>query len=353
MHRPAQILIACAVVALSAGLSPAAAQELKNINVMSPNDTSCSPYPQIVADEFGFFAAEGLKITLLPSSTDIPFVAFLANGDADVVVLDSGQVFQAVDKKQPIAVIYEAYQWASDGIAVPEDSPIKGLADLKGTTIGLASDRDQLTTIIALNTVGIDISEVETVVVGESGPVLANALKTGQVQAYAAGNSEHAAVIAAGLPLRNITPPEVSQVPGNSWTVWKPTIEEKRPMLEGFLRAWAKGQHAGVLDIKAVMSACKKRIPEQWETPGNGERVVNNSVYNTQLRRTKNFGELQADVWEKTQAPHIKLEEIGGPIDTATFLDSSFIEAANAFTTDDVKQAIAAWKDANKDILIP
>ena len=48
---------------------------------------------------------------------------------------------------------------------MPADSPIQGLVDLKGTTIGLASDRDQLTTIIALESVGMDISEVETVVV--------------------------------------------------------------------------------------------------------------------------------------------------------------------------------------------
>ena len=338
-------------VAFSATLfSIASAQELQTINVMTSNDQSCSPYPQIASDEFGFFADAGIKINLLNSSTSVPFVAFLANGQADIVMLDPGQVYQAANTKQPISVIYEAYQGASDGLAVPAESKIQSVADLKGKTIGMATDRDQLTTLIALSTVNIPISDVETVVVGEEPPVVALALQNDQIQAYAAANSEFAALSASGFELRNITPVQVSQVPGNSWTVWKPTLDEKRPLLEKFLRAWAMGQHSGIMDIKAVMAACKKRIPEQWEQPGNGERVVTNSVTNTQIRRTVKYGELQRDVWDDLQKPYIEFGEIDGKIDIDTFLDPSFIDGANSFTTDEVKAGVKAWKEANKDL---
>jgi hypothetical protein len=206
-----------------------------------------------------------------------------------------------------------------------------------------------LTTLIALSTVNIPISDVETVVVGEEPPVVALALQNDKIQAYAAANSEFAALSASGVELRNITPVQVSQVPGNSWTVWKPTLDEKRPLLEKFLRAWAMGQHSGIMDIKAVMAACKKRIPEQWEQPGNGERVVTNSVMNTQIRRTVKYGELQRDVWENLQEPYVAFGEIDGKIDIDTFLDPSFIDGANSFTTDEVKAGVKAWKEANKD----
>jgi NitT/TauT family transport system substrate-binding protein len=333
-------------------LSAAQAQELQTINVMTSNDQSCSPYPQIASDEFGFFAEEGLKVNLLPSETSIPYVAFLANGDADIAMLDSGMILQASSAGQPISAIYEAYQRAGDGIVVPVDSGIKSVADLKGKTIGMATDRDQLTTIIGLSTVDMDISEVETVVVGQPGPVLVDALAKGTIQAYAAANSEFAALTAAGVATNNITPVEVSSVPGNTFAVWGPTKEEKRPMLEKFLRAWAKGQHAGIMDIKAVMSACKKRIPEQWEIAGRGETVVTNSVMNTQIRRTVKYGELQRDVWEGIQPPYVKFGEIPALIPVDTFLDPSFIEAANSFTTDEVKAAVKKWKEDNKDALI-
>jgi NitT/TauT family transport system substrate-binding protein len=351
MMRNARLLFACAAGSAALLLAPVAgAQEVETINVMTSNDASCSPYPQIASDEFGFFAKAGVKVNLLSSSTSIPFLAFLSNGDADIVMLDPGQVLQAANADQPIAVIYEAYQGASDGIVVPAASDIMSIADLKGKTVGMATDRDQLTTLIALSTVGLKISDVETVVVGEQGPVVATSLNSNTIQAYAAANSEFAALAASGFDIRNITPVEVSQVPGNSWTVWKPTLDAKRDLIARFLRAWAMGQHSGIMDTKAVMAACKKRIPEQWEKPGNGERVVNNSVMNTQIRRTVKYGELQRDVWEGIQQPYVDFGEISKRIDIDTFLDTSFIDAANSFTTDEVKAGVKAWKEANKDI---
>jgi NitT/TauT family transport system substrate-binding protein len=108
-----------------------------------------------------------------------------------------------------------------------------------------------------------------------------------------------------------------------------------------------------MIDTKAVMSACKKRVPEQWEKPGNGERIVNNSVYNTQARRTQDYGEMQPDVWSRIQPPYVELKEISREIQPSEFLDTSFVAGANDFTTDDVKAGIARFREENKDILLP
>jgi hypothetical protein len=62
---------------------------------------------------------------------------------------------------------------------------------------------------------------------------------------------------------------------------------------------------------------------------------------------------LQPDVWAALQLPYVKLKEVSKELDTATFLDSSFIGPANDFTTDDVKKKIAEWRAANPDKLVP
>ncbi len=82
-------------------------------------------------------------------------------------------------------------------------------------------------------------------------------------------------------------------------------------------------------------------------------KLMENATYRTNLRRTKDIGEPQPDVWGKVQAPYIKLGEISGQLDPATFIDSSFIEFANDFKTDQVKAALAKWREANKDIIVP
>jgi NitT/TauT family transport system substrate-binding protein len=346
-------LPAAAAVAIGSA-SLAQAQDLQTVNFMSPNDSTCAVYPQFNADLLGYWADEGIKMNLLSSDTSVPYVAFLQNGDADVVTLDSSQVLQAIDTGLPVKVIYEAYQFAPEGIVVPADSPIQGLADLKDVTIGMASDRDLITTVIALDSIGATLegNNVTTVVVGDSGPVMAAALTNNTIQAFAGGSSDRAGIEAAGVQIRNITPPEVSRNPGNSFAVWGPTMEEKRPLIEKFLRGWAKAQHQGVLDTKLAASVCRTKLPEQYENLEIGLSLMNGSVYERQLRRTKDFGELQPDVWAAIQPPYVKQGEITKELDPATFLDSSFIEAANSFTTDDVKKNMNAWKEANMDKLI-
>jgi NitT/TauT family transport system substrate-binding protein len=342
-----------AAVAMALG-SFAQAQELPNINVITPGDRSCGQYPKWNGTIFGFYEDSGVKVTLLPSDTTVPFVAFLQNGDADLVMLDSSQVLQAVDAGLPIKVVYEAYNFSPEGIVVPADSPIKGLRDLKNTTIGLATDRDQLTTIIALNSIGetLESFNIKTVVVGESGPVMAAALRDKTVAALAGSSSDRLGIEAAGIQIRNITPLEVSRNPGNSLTAWGPTLEAKRDIISKFLRGWSMAQHAGVVDTSLTASACRTKNPEQFENLDAGLRLINTQVYVGQLRRTKYYGELQPDVWSAIQEPYVKLGEISKTYDPASFLDSSFIEAANSWELDEVKAGLAKWKQANPDKLI-
>jgi NitT/TauT family transport system substrate-binding protein len=151
-------ILAGAAFSALVSVSPTHAQELQELNILLPNNNTTGLYPVIVNRELGFFEKAGLKINWLDSETTVPYVAFLSNGDADAVMLDAPQTFQAVNAKQPISVVYEAMQNAPEVLAVPADSPIKDVSELKGKIIGLASDRDQVTAQVVLDTAGISSS---------------------------------------------------------------------------------------------------------------------------------------------------------------------------------------------------
>ena len=77
-------------------------------------------------------------------------------------------------------------QRAPDVLAVVAGGPIGTLADLKGQTVGLASERDLVTAQLVLGTAGIGIHDVSTVVVGDHGPDVAKAIEQKRIVAYAA-----------------------------------------------------------------------------------------------------------------------------------------------------------------------
>jgi NitT/TauT family transport system substrate-binding protein len=62
---------------------------------------------------------------------------------------------------------------------------------------------------------------------------------------------------------------------------------------------------------------------------------------------TEKLGDVQPAVWAKVQGPYIKFGQIEGELDPATFLDNSFIEAANDFTDDEIKADLDAYKAAH------
>jgi NitT/TauT family transport system substrate-binding protein len=195
----------------------------------------------------------------------------------------------------------------------------------------------------------LESMNIKTVVVGDAGPVMANALTSGQIDAFAGGSSDRNNIVAAGLQIRNITPAEVSENPANNYAISDKDLEASWPLK--FLRTYAMGQTAGPMDTRAIMAICRKLVPEQWEKTEVGERLVNDAVYIYQVSRSRLRGEIRPWIWEKIQGPYIKIGELDQLVPATQFTDSRFLEDANTFETKDVYDAIQAWKEANPDAL--
>ncbi|HET9902387.1 MAG TPA: ABC transporter substrate-binding protein [Xanthobacteraceae bacterium] len=340
---------AAASVALALALPPAPnalAADLQTVTVIMPFERTTSGFALIAGEALGYFAKEGVKVDVLPQATTIPYVAFVQNGQADLAMLDAQQTFQAVQAQVPIKVIYEVMQRAPEGIAVPADSPIRSIVELKGKTVGLVSDRDRATLAIALDTKGIKIDEVTTVVVGEAGPTLANAFRKKTVAAIAGATPDWMALQANGIKIRMITPPEVAETPANSFVMLASQIDKKRKLISGFLRAWEKGRVAADIDREAVAAMCKKVVPEEWENAEFGKQFLAQSIaVNTPI--TKKTGDMQPDVWGRVQEQMIKIGELNKRYDPKTFLDGSMIDAANDFDRNAIAADLKAWRAKN------
>lgn len=333
--------------ALALAAIPAAAQDMTTVNMINPLPRSTNFYPLVVAEALGYFAEEGVEVNLLPSDTSIPYVAFVQNGQADLAMLDPVETVNAVLAGANINTVYEVMQNAPEAIGVLDSSQYDSMDDLVGTTVGLVSDRDRSFLQAAMNAVGKSIDDVQTVVLGESGPTLAAAIRDGQVSAISGAAPDWIALNANGINVRLITPEELLSSPANTFAASVDTLEEKRPAMEGFLRAWSKGMYVSKNNPAMVAQALRKGVPAEWENEAAGQLFLDMSI-GMNLSTTERLGDLQTDVWKALQPRLVSSGAIPQEVDVTTFLNDTYIAAANDFDRAEVDAEAAAWLEANK-----
>lgn len=326
---------------------PAAAQEMTTVNMINPLPRSTNFYPLVVGEALGYFAEEGVEVNLLPSDTSIPYVAFVQNGQADLAMLDPVETVNAVLAGTNINTVYEVMQNAPEAIGVLDSSEYDSVDDLVGTTVGLVSDRDRAFLQASLSVVGKSIDDVETVVLGESGPTLAAAIRDGQVSAISGAAPDWIALDANGIKVRLITPPEMLKSPANTFAINADMIEEKRKPIEGFLRAWSKGMYVSKVNPEMVAQALRKGVPAEWENEAAGQLFLDMSI-GMNLSTTERLGDLQSDVWTAIQPRLKESGAIAETVDVTKFLNDTYIAAANDFDRAEVEAEAAAWLEANK-----
>jgi NitT/TauT family transport system substrate-binding protein len=325
---------------------PVAAQDLTTVDFMMPVPRSIVLFPLVVGETLGYFEEEGLSVNLLPSSGTIPYVAFLENGQADIVMLDPIETLSALHAGAEITSVFEVMQTAAEGVAVRADSEVQSMADLAGTTVGLVTDRDSGLLSSALNAVGLGPDDVNIVVVGDAPATLAASVRNGDVSAITGSISDWVALESNGIPLRMITPEELMATPANSLAVDTGRMDELQPVIEGFLRAWAKGIHVAEANPEAVSRIMQQVVPEEWEDMAAGQAFLDQSII-LNVSITEQIGGLQTDVWTKIQPQLVEGGLIPSELPVDQFLNGRFLDAANDWDRAEVAAEAEAWLAAN------
>lgn len=333
--------------ALALTAIPVVAQELTTVNMINPLPRSTNFFPLVVGEALGYFEEEGVEVNLLPSDTSIPYVAFVQNGQADLAMLDPVETINARLAGANIQTVYEVMQNAPEAIGVLDSSEYDSVDDLVGTTVGLVSDRDRAFLQASLDVVGKSIDDVQTVVLGESGPTLAAAIRDGQVSAISGAAPDWIALNANGINVRLITPPEMLASPANTFAMNADMIEEKRAAIEGFLRAWSKGMYVASVNPEMVAEALRQAVPAEWENEDAGQLFLDMSI-GMNVSVTERLGDLQADVWTAIQPRFLSSGAITEQVDVSTFLNDTYIAAANDWDRAEVEAEAAAWLAENQ-----
>jgi NitT/TauT family transport system substrate-binding protein len=83
----------------------------------------------------GYFAQEGLDVTLLPGGSNVLVTQFVASGQADIGQSATTQVIQAVNGGLPVINVASIFHRMPTGLMMHAENPITTFAQLNGKTI--------------------------------------------------------------------------------------------------------------------------------------------------------------------------------------------------------------------------
>jgi NitT/TauT family transport system substrate-binding protein len=337
-------LLTIATIATAFTAMPVIAQELSEIKVLTPLPRHTAWYPLIVGEALGYFEEEGVIVKLIDGG-DLPATAFLENGQVDLASLDPSEVILAHERGFDFDVVYEVMHGAVEGIFVLEDSDAGTLADLSGTTIGIVGESDRGLLLSALGHAGLSESDVTIAVLGESAPLLANSLQNGQVSGIVGAISDFVAIRSQGIMIKNLLPPEMGDQPANNFAIRADAIGgDNEEVLQGFLRAWAKGSYAGLVDLDATRMMVMEADPENWINEELGT-IFLEAAQDLHRPDGEVFGDVRYGVWEVVLNEMVAIDLLGA-VKVVCTCEVVVVEDFLSWEgRAEIDGEVAAWKD--------
>src|SRR4051812_38103851 len=224
--------------------------------------------PWAVARKMGWDKAEGVNVELVPVATGIDCVKFVATGEFPFAIPSVEPLAGLVAQGLKAKTFYNMFNGSGWAVAVPEDSPIKTIADLKGKKVG----------VISLAAVGATVAkglvkdaglvpdqDVKLVTVGEA-PRAMLFLRSKEIDAVSIFESAHLQISALGVKLRNLPAPVLETAPQIGLIATDATLASRREDAVALGRILAKGTAYTLANIPAALDITYRAYPQMLPT---------------------------------------------------------------------------------------
>jgi NitT/TauT family transport system substrate-binding protein len=329
-----RIALAGALLAACLMGNASATELVKFRGVTAQGGPTAQMFPVFMAQEKGFYAAEGLDVVLNYSKGSSDAARQLAAGNVDWGIFSSAATMQTVQRGFPLKAIMQIYYPDTFDIVVPVDSPVKAMGDMKGKTVGmsdLAGGEVPMTRASIIESGLKPGLEVKMVVAGEGDPTTIRSFKEGRIHAYAGAKRDLLLIPAQGIPTRSITPPAIAKFPGDALSVRAETYKDKPEIMVKFVRATLKGWAWGMANSDQAFELLKSKhaaaslgnnpvAPEFW-------KLV--QTYYTAPAAVTQHGTFLPDAWSYymnyLQLGEGEQKALAGPVDLSAVLTDDIV----------------------------
>jgi NitT/TauT family transport system substrate-binding protein len=282
--RAGGALVATAALFLSLG-TPALAQTKLRVGWCAKTVSSAAT-PFAVAAKMGWYRQDGIEVELIPLAGSGDCTKTVATKEIDFALPSVEPLAAARPQGVKARIFYTAYQGNIYGIAVPADSPVKKMTDLKGKTIGVISMGSagvQIARALAA-TSGMDpASDINVVVAGE-GAQTAAMLRSRQVDALSQYDTQYAMVENAGMKLRILDTKDIDRYPSNGFLALEDTLRTRSKEAAAVARGYAKGTIFAINNPEAAIRMLYEVYPQTRPTGKDEATAIRDDVKVLQAR---------------------------------------------------------------------
>jgi NitT/TauT family transport system substrate-binding protein len=311
------------------------AQEMREVTFVQPSPSAINSFPVFVAIGEGFFADEGLEVTVEAINGSGAVLQALSAGQAEFGRPGPGPVLAARARGVDAVMIYNVAARSNFGVVVREESEIQTPEDLRGQVIGTGT-ADGAEVAFARNVMsgaGLGEGDYELLTVGDGGPATV-AFQSDAIQAYSASTADAAILNQRGMAVRDITPAEFGRFFGNGIATMGEIIREDPELVEGFVRAFARG-HAFALDDanrETVLAHLAQGNPQEGEDAEFQSALFDAVRSKTLPVGNAPMGTFPEEVWQEWQETLVASGELAAPLDdlSAAFTNEFTAAAAEA-----------------------
>ena len=253
----------------------------------------------LIAEQVGFFKEEGLDVEVRFSTGGPQATQITASGGADVGQVTQEPAIEGYDKGVRGKIFYTQFTRLIYHMAVPADSAIQSIADLKGKKIGV-SNMASASLVVARSAlryykVPIEGETFRPVGLGDGAVA---ALRTREVQALSMWTAAYASMMRAGIPFRFLYHPTVAEIGSGGFFASDKVLVEKRDSLIKFARAEAKATVFFLENPEAALRLYWKSNPagrgggtdEEAMKRGLVEMSILRALYTTEKHTDKRYG---------------------------------------------------------------
>lgn len=260
-------------------------------------DIQFSPF--YVAQEKGYFAAEGLDVTLRHHGASEPLLGALQSGNEDVVYAGGDEMMQARSQGVPAVSFATLYQKYPVALITKNDSPITKPADLAGKKIGVPGPYGEswFGLLALLRSAGLTQQQVEVKNIGYTQQA---ALTSGQVDAvmgYANNDAvrfESAGIGVRTLPISDFNAPLIGVGLGATET----TLRQRPDDLVKIMRAVRQAVSDIAADPQLAVDLSVKQVPGLTAEPQKKSALATMKATVPLFGDTKTVGAQDKAKWE-------------------------------------------------------